>query len=80
MYVLSVYKDFRSLTLLSTVQIVDALIVLCAWLDEAHIFSGGIGKVFRLTRVLRPLRLIKKNKSLRSLMEVRFDRRPLSSF
>ena len=52
-------------------QAVDAFIVLCAWLDEAHIFSGGIGKVFRLTRVLRPLRLIKKNKSLRALMEVR---------
>jgi hypothetical protein len=52
------------------VQVVDGLIVIFALLDQGGVFGSGVAKILRLFRSLRPLRLIKRNKSLRILIEV----------
>ena len=51
-------------------NIMDATIVLFSWLDLNGVVQGGQIKIIRMARALRPLRLIRRNKSLRVLMEV----------
>mmetsp|Transcript_28355 Transcript_28355/g.59219 ORF Transcript_28355/g.59219 Transcript_28355/m.59219 type:complete len:1163 (-) Transcript_28355:45-3533(-) len=50
-------------------NIVDFIILLLSWMDLSRLLAGSQGKVFRLARALRPLRLIKRNKGLRILSE-----------
>ena len=51
-------------------NVLDFFILFLSWLEMSNIFSGSQGKVFRLARALRPLRIIKRNKGLRMLSEV----------
>lgn len=51
-------------------NILDFIILVLSWLELSKLFPGAQGKVFRLARAIRPLRLIKRNKGLRVLSEV----------
>eukprot|EP00961_Rhodomonas_salina_P116270 1564820-Rhodomonas_salina.1 len=51
-------------------NVMDSLVLLFAWIDEFQLINGGgVAKVMRLARALRPLRLMKRNQGMRIVID-----------
>jgi len=51
-------------------NILDTTVLVFAWMDETNVIkNASVGKVFRLARALRPLRLMKRNVGMRIIID-----------
>eukprot|EP00283_Hemiselmis_rufescens_P000787 CAMPEP_0173470682 /NCGR_PEP_ID=MMETSP1357-20121228/78005_1 /TAXON_ID=77926 /ORGANISM="Hemiselmis rufescens, Strain PCC563" /LENGTH=1276 /DNA_ID=CAMNT_0014438967 /DNA_START=139 /DNA_END=3966 /DNA_ORIENTATION=+ len=51
-------------------NIMDTVVLVFAWMDETDVIANAaLGKVFRLARALRPLRLMKRNEGMRVIID-----------